>query len=217
MDVRYEEWESKHIGAPYYRIWGNITEDELYTFLEEHPNTHILAVYDNPCDIICNKYMTMLKSMIHMHKEPGAASVDYSICTDEYIKQVKNVAYGAFTKGRLQSDPGIPREVASSMMADWAKNSYESGDVVVIDEKDGIVRGFCSLRLLPIPKIILTAVHPKYQHIGVGKYLLSAIASITQNTGVSVTTELDNTTALGLYYSAGFRSQYVYTYVKYMR
>lgn len=151
-----------------------------------------------------------------MRQHAGASSCEmvFGPWDRNELNAITSLARSAFTHSRFHAEPGLSSSVANELHARWAYNCCVGGlaDAVFVARKDKRIVGFIAVNTQFVDKsrvgnIVLLATHPDSRRSGVGTGLLRTGIEWFANRAdyCSVTTEMTNLSAMGVYGSAGYR------------
>lgn len=124
------------------------------------------------------------------------------------LVNLKKLTSGLFSRGRVMSDPFIPKNKATQFYVKWIENSIlrKVADLVLVWEEKREILGYISLQKKG--QIPLVGVSIKARGKGIGKKLIEASLNKFKEWNVEaviIETQNDNIAALGLYQAVGFK------------
>ncbi len=207
---------------------------EKQTFRLDVPTDGILAAdlrlslgrLDAPCFVYC-KVPAAETRTVHALEGNGFRLVDTLLTLErpmsplvpgnggarlaepEERSAVVQVARESFSFSRFHADPGIDREVADNIKADWAGNFFsgQRGDAMLVAEAQHRIVGFLQLLSRAETLIIdLIAVHPRHRRQGYAAAMIAcAQLKFSNLAAIRVGTQAANTPAMRMYERLGFR------------
>ncbi|MGL1902745.1 MAG: GNAT family N-acetyltransferase [Fibrobacterales bacterium] len=216
------EWDSNFFEFPIAQLSNpTISEPELYATLDHLKADGYVLIYfptDTPYHFTHPKYTIVpVNSKVTLSlklstKENHTNFLNTVISGKNLDKQrITNIALQSAKFSRFFIDTKISSTKASELYAIWIRNSFNpspSHDILVTEE-NGIITGICSLSMSHINATIeLFAIDELSRGKGYGKKLLNGALAWLNSKGIlhcTVVTQGQNSAALHLYESCGFR------------
>lgn len=125
------------------------------------------------------------------------------------MPELQDICAYSFRLSRFYKDPFFSLEEANSMHQAWIMNIKNSANsIVLVAEYDSQIVGFTTLSLKDGYGVIdLIAIKDGFRGRGIGSALLSELVNWAQNkvTGMTISTQINNYTAVNLYTNLGFK------------
>jgi len=220
LSLSEDNWLSERLEKQAFRL-DMPTDDILAADLRP-----ILGSFNAPCFVYCKAPAAQMRT-VHALEGNGFRLVDTLLTLErpmsppvpgnggarvaepEDRSAVVQVARESFSFSRFHADPGIEREVADNIKADWAGNFFsgQRGDAMLVAEAQDRIVGFLQLLSSAETLIVdLIAVHPRHRRQGYAAAMIAwAQRQFSNLAAIRVGTQAANIPAMRMYERLGFR------------
>ena len=141
-------------------------------------------------------------------KKGHQESIHCQAAEESDMDELVSLSSTSFDRGHFHRDTNIPAGAADAMHGLWVKNLWrDSRANVLVRREQGRIAGFITIRELSESEHIvdLIAVREEFRNSGIGLNLVEcALKTVPPGNRVTVSTQIDNQSAVALYRSAGF-------------
>jgi dTDP-4-amino-4,6-dideoxy-D-galactose acyltransferase len=218
MKAIHKDWDSDFFGREILELeFDEDNQQDISSLLIQHPK----AMWQCRTDIKNFEIVNSLLSQGFRWVSNTVRFENYSLgdlyderlrlADSNDLKSIRSFLPGLYSSSRYCCPDFFSNDEADRFYATWVDKAYLGtfDDELLVYHNDNHLAGFVSIKYSSQhAKIGLVGIHPSFMGKGIGKNMLHAIQTRCVSKGVnsiSVQTQLENISAIGLYSRVGFK------------